>query len=189
MESKSFEFISKIYVNVGKANKGRMILMRICAVLFLLIALFRVLMDGISISAALFGIACPFLLAASNASNADTSGYKDSPVVVNFNMDGISVMYPNFDIQDGLGLRTEKWEVLYSDMVGIEYNNSLVCIRIIGPSKVNVEFSNGRTKPLQRDNTKSKKVDSNFLYLSPEVKDEFLNTIQQMSGKNITYLD
>lgn len=116
---------------------------------------------------------------------ADKGGSVFTPVEAILKEDEMILDYSNIDKRDGKGNRKEVISFSYNKIYGLEYNDNLLCLRIAGKPRIQVQFENQKKYPGSTVITNEEDTRIHFLYLDAENAREFLNNLVNLSGLKV----
>jgi hypothetical protein len=186
---RNFSFVNRIYVRAEKTNKGKGIFIKLVIGAMILLFLFKSAMENVSV----FKLLLPFLgllaFLASGLRKSGGSAIKPAPISVSFFGDKLVLCYDNLDREDGMGSRREQYTLLYNNIQDIQFSVPMQCLKITCGPLLKVEFHKDPSeKSILKDFTNQRKPYDTYLYLTPDIKDEFISNLQYFSRKQVREL-
>jgi hypothetical protein len=188
MEEKNierFNFLTKIYANEESGHPITRIIGKVLLILMILILLFQIGMEGFS-----GGIFKPYVMFSIFIGMIFTytkprSGYKNVPVILEFNSNNIVITYNSIDKYDNMEIR-EEISIKYTDIDKLQYGNSICCLNIEGTPFEVVKYSHKTdNKELINGYSKKREFKQTLLYVNEEYKDKILTNLRMRTGLKI----
>jgi hypothetical protein len=118
-----------------------------------------------------------------------SAGYKASPVSVDMEQNSLKIIYPGLDREDGMGKRTETYDVANTDIQRIEFSKNNQCIKIICKPLLSVNFQDSNKNPIISDYRQSPNLYQSTLFAPDDMRDALLSNLQNNLKMQISYVN
>lgn len=183
-EKKSYQFLDRVYVNAPRSKRGLRIFFTVVGVLLLLIGLFQCMMEGFSLKNIWpYGLGPLILYFYVLKPSLGSGGYKASPVSIDFGQNAMKITYPGIDREDGMGKRTEIFDIANNDVQRLEYNKTNQCIQIFSKPVLSVQFQDPKKNPIVNDFRLNTTIYESTLFPPDNVREELISRLETVFGK------
>lgn len=190
MENNSLEFISKVYVK-GKSKHPKLrVAVKVILILYALIFLFVVTMDGFSFDLIKDNIIPIILILNAYNVTKPQEGFKDTVVKVDFNIDEMIIKYDSINRHDKMGPRMEVITIKYNNITKLEYNKEVDGLNIQGYPIERVRYlKEGNQKEYIINYLEKNQEKSTIIYFSSDEKNKILNVLREKTNIEVIELN
>lgn len=117
----------------------------------------------------------------------DKEGTIFTTVEAILNSTELVLIYSKIDKRDGMGSRREVITFPYKKILGFEYNENLLCLRIAGKPSIHVQYEDQKKFPGIQLDTNGEEIRIHLLYLDAANANEFLQTLGVFTNSKIEH--
>lgn len=185
------ELLNKIYVK-GKSEKPVIrVIMIIGIVIAVIMFLISLIGEGFSFGLLIRSLVIPvgFFTSVLSATSGK-EGYKSVPLIINYDSEGIRLIYESIDREDKMGRRMEEIYIRFDNITKIEYSNPLKCFNIQGYPLEKIKYlEKNSKKEAIYDYSQKREEKRNYIYVSDENRMKIGRILKSHTDISIEELD